>query len=310
MKRFWLSILSAGLVSVTACSSDPATSDEYLLLSSEVAALKDQRNKIDEQILAAEESLVVQQAERKISEESVQVLQEDLDRLILEIANLELMETGLAAELDTVSAAVADARAEVIDFKETSTRYTSAVRRAIPSYQRHLCRRDWEADLSRLIRDLDGTQLASDVGSGFPDDISDVDMRRVQTDFAEIDCGLWGDDELFGSEAAVLNRICERVNIEKLKKNPSSYAGQCFRGTGAYVTQFDVNTGPRTFHASLGSRYGERVEFKLDRISGESLYEDVRFDWWAVGNGSRTYQTAIGGSNTIPSFTIFWYQYY
>ena len=141
MKRFWLSILSAGLVSVTACSSDPATSDEYLLLSSEVAALKDQRNKIDEQILAAEESLVVQQAERKISEESVQVLQEDLDRLILEIANLELMETGLAAELDTVSAAVADARAEVIDFKETSTRYTSAVRRAIPSYQRHLCRR-------------------------------------------------------------------------------------------------------------------------------------------------------------------------
>ena len=83
--------------------------------------------------------------------------------------------------------------------------------------------------------------------------------------------------------------------------------GQCFRGTSAYVTQFDVNTGPRTFHANLGSRYGERVEFEVKLVSDSALYEGVRFDWYAIGNGALSYDTTLGGRMTIPSFTLFWY---
>ncbi len=83
--------------------------------------------------------------------------------------------------------------------------------------------------------------------------------------------------------------------------------GQRLWGTSAYVTQFDVNTGPRTFHANLGSRYGERVEFEVKLVSDSALYEGVGFDWYAIWQWCISYDTTLGGRMTIPSFTLFWY---
>lgn len=310
MRLSYLTALGICVVVTAACSNDPTTSEAYLSLEAEVSELEDEYAALDAQVIDSEGQIARHQTEKRVSEESTQELQAELEETNLEIEDLESEDRGLAIELRAASTDVENVRAQIDDFKESSSRFQSAVRQAIPSHQRYLCQQDWERDLSPLIRDFDSTELASDVGTAFPNGIGSEDMRRLNPDFADVDCGLWGEDTIFGGEESVLNRVCERVNIEKLKKNPSSYRGQCFRGTSAWVAQFDTNTGPKTFHATLGSRYGERVEFNLVRMSGESLYEGVRFDWWAVGNGSLTYTTSIGGSMTIPSFTVFWYQYY
>lgn len=297
-----------------ACSGDPTKSDEYRLLSEEASVLAEQLRDSDEKVSISEAELARLQSESQASGERSSQLQSEIATATSEIARLESQTAALNSELTGVSSDLSSTRAEVNaakiaieDFKENSSRYQSAVRQSIPNHQRYLCQNDWKQSLS-LITNLDVNLLSSNIGS--PSEFSTAEMRNVDPNFDDIDCGLWGEDTLFGSVRDVLNRVCERVNIDQLKKNPSSYKGQCFRGTSAYVTQFDTNTGPRTFHANLGSRYGDRAEFKLEGVTDDELYEGVRFDWWAIGNGSLTYQTTIGGTNSIPSFRLFYYWYY
>lgn len=308
MKARHLVLISCATLSV-ACGSDPLTSDAYVSLSEEVSVLNDQERDLADQVSAAEEELARVLTETATTDELAEKLQGEIDDAKLEISAENERESQLSDQLSDLRSELSEINAEIADFKENSSKYQSAVRQSISPHQRYLCQQDWKSDLSPLFTNLDFGQLASNVGSEsrFPA----VDMRTIDPDFDDIDCGFWGEDKLFGSERTVLNRVCEQVNLDKLKKNPSTYLGKCFRGTNAYVAQFDTNTGPRTFHATLGSRYGDRVEFELYyHASDEPLYEGVRFNWWAVGNGELTYNTSAGGTNTIPSFTIFWYSYY
>ena len=308
MRQVNVLILGVCLAILVSCSADPTTSNAYQVLEQQVSLLNDDLSNLRAQIAKAEDELAGHQEEKESFLDQVDTLIGAKSQRMTAINEAESKIDELANEIQQATDARNALNAEISDFKDGSSRYWSAVRNSISSHQRYLCQQQWKADLSPLISDLDPSKLSSNVGQR--SSFSDADMREVDSDFKSIDCGLWGEDTLFGGEETVLNRVCERVNIEKLKKNPSSYRGQCFRGTSARVAQFDTATGPRTFHATLGSRYGERVEFNLVRMSGESLYEGVRFDWWAVGNGSLTYTTSIGGSMTIPSFTIFWYRYY
>lgn len=311
MKLSVLVALSVFLTAV-ACSEDPTTSDEYLLLSSEASSLSAELSDLEDQVLGAETQLASHQADRQKNEDLSQSIQAEIDTANAHIEASQNQIPELAAELsllteqtDVAKGEIAAVEAALREFKTSSSRWRSAVRQTIADHRRYNCQQDWKQDLSGLIPNLDVNDLAPNVGRA--SEFSTSDMSLVDTSHMAADCGREGYENIFGSAATVLNRICETVNIDKLKKDPSSYSGQCFRGRSAYVVQFDTNTGPLHFHANLGSRFGDRVEFELTQgLSGEELYEGVRFNWYAVGDGVLSYSTTSGGTNTIPSFKLVW----
>ncbi len=114
---------------------------------------------------------------------------------------------------------------------------------------------------------------------------------------------------------------CEKVSPDALEKNPADYENKCVH-LYAYIVQYDSNTGPCSFHAEISDRrsrrwydYDIRSAFgyedssvlsalrtdcpELDGIDGDDFVEV-----WATGLGAFTYDTAMGGSNTVPSFRI------
>ena len=114
---------------------------------------------------------------------------------------------------------------------------------------------------------------------------------------------------------------CERISVDQIEKNPDGLEGECFVMYGRIV-QFDSNTGPCSFHANISrnqssrwwdydirSTFGyEDNEFlstirqdcpELDRIDGDDFIKV-----WGTVLGSFSYDTSIGGSNTVPSFKI------
>ncbi len=114
---------------------------------------------------------------------------------------------------------------------------------------------------------------------------------------------------------------CEAVSPDTLEKNPARYKDTCVH-LYAYIVQFDSNTGPCSFHAEISDRrsrrwydYDVRSTFGLE---DSEMLSTVRTDCpelddidvddfveiWATGLGSFSYDTSLGGSNTVPSFRI------
>ena len=114
---------------------------------------------------------------------------------------------------------------------------------------------------------------------------------------------------------------CERISVDQIEKNPDGLKGECFVMYGRIV-QFDSNTGPCSFHANIARNqssrwydYDVRSTFgyeddeilsafrqdcpELDRIDGDDFIKV-----WGTVLGSFSYDTSIGGSNTVPSFKI------
>ena len=114
---------------------------------------------------------------------------------------------------------------------------------------------------------------------------------------------------------------CTRISVDKILKNPDALRGDCVVLYGRIV-QFDSNTGPCSFHADIARNrstnwwdYDNRSTFgyknnelssalhgncpELDNIDVEDFIKV-----WATVLGSFTYDTSIGGSNTVPSFRI------
>ena len=128
-------------------------------------------------------------------------------------------------------------------------------------------------------------------------------------------------DRSQAAERAEFLDNCERISVDQIEKNPDGLEGECFVMYGRIV-QFDSNTGPCSFHANISrnqssrwwdydirSTFGyEDNEFlstirqdcpELDRIDGDDFIKV-----WGTVLGSFSYDTSIGGSNTVPSFKI------
>jgi hypothetical protein len=114
---------------------------------------------------------------------------------------------------------------------------------------------------------------------------------------------------------------CQSIAVDQLEKNPAAYEGVCVV-MYARIVQFDTNTGPCSFHAELSasrstrwSAYDVRSTFgyestelasarKQDCPALAEIDGDDYIKVWALGVGSYSYSTSIGGTNTVPSFKI------
>ena len=114
---------------------------------------------------------------------------------------------------------------------------------------------------------------------------------------------------------------CERISVDQVLKNPNGLAGECFV-LHARIVQFDSATGPCSFHADIARNYSanwwdydNRSTFGYadNEISSSLLFICPELDKidvddyvkaWVTVLGSFTYETTLGGSNTVPSFRI------
>ncbi|WP_406511406.1 hypothetical protein OG851_03110 [Streptomyces sp. NBC_00161] len=93
-------------------------------------------------------------------------------------------------------------------------------------------------------------------------------------------------------------------------RDPGAHLGESYRLFGK-ITQFDSATGTNTFRASIGydkkwpASYGY-VDYDANAIflgvstDLEDVVQDDVVELWVTCMGSTTYQTAIGGSQTVP----------
>ncbi|MFC4061990.1 hypothetical protein ACFOWE_27120 [Planomonospora corallina] len=100
--------------------------------------------------------------------------------------------------------------------------------------------------------------------------------------------------------------------FKKLIKNPDDYVGRKYLLYGN-VVQFDSSTGTDAFHANLhhAKKSGDQSYEMDDRahiVGTEEMLEDIVTDdmvqLWLTCTGSLTYETSIGGSNTVPTFSV------
>lgn len=103
------------------------------------------------------------------------------------------------------------------------------------------------------------------------------------------------------------------VSADAVVRDPNSVKGQFFVLV-ADIAQFDAATGPCTFRGAWGNQPheysfeydGDNAVFSAPQpcpvLDGIDQNDVVRL--WVEGAGSLTYDTQIGGSTTVPSFTV------
>jgi hypothetical protein len=117
------------------------------------------------------------------------------------------------------------------------------------------------------------------------------------------------------TKAAPLTRDnCQETPPEgQFQKDSTSSLSRCLH-FWAYIFQFDANTGPCKFLAWYGSSPHRRnYEFSdaIIRVDGEDrcdllgpIVEGTTVEVWAVNNGTQSYDTTAGGSNTYTQFSV------
>jgi hypothetical protein len=131
-----------------------------------------------------------------------------------------------------------------------------------------------------------------------------------------IEFKVWNFEPYYTCLAGVEDIGCKSVDKLLLKKNPNSYRGKCLTGT-VEIIQLDANTGPCTFHGYINGGSAVRAQFgkTLDPATHqrnrdcpdpdwELLKEGQRKTFYAFGIGSYSYDTTMGGSQTIPAFRL------
>jgi hypothetical protein len=117
------------------------------------------------------------------------------------------------------------------------------------------------------------------------------------------------------TKAAPLTRDnCQETPPEgQFQKDSTSSLSRCLH-FWAYIFQFDANTGPCSFLAYYGSSPHRRnYEFSdaIIRVDGEDncellgpIVEGTTVEVWAANNGTQSYDTTAGGSNTYTKFSV------
>lgn len=103
------------------------------------------------------------------------------------------------------------------------------------------------------------------------------------------------------------------VNIpyDELSKDPDALFGARYTSR-AEVFQYDARTGPDSLLVSVTVENPGRFEFWTDNVLlllpdaslGAGIDQDDIIEFWGTVSGAFTYETAIGGSNTVPSVLV------
>ena len=128
-------------------------------------------------------------------------------------------------------------------------------------------------------------------------------------------------DRSQAAERAAFLENCERISVDQVLKNPDGLEGECFV-LHARIVQFDSATGPCSFHADIARNYSadwwdydnrSTFGYANNEIASSLIINCPQLDnidvddyvkVWATVLGSYTYETTLGGSNTVPSFRI------
>jgi len=107
---------------------------------------------------------------------------------------------------------------------------------------------------------------------------------------------------------------CERIDADAVEKDPDSFTGMCVH-MYVEIVQFDANTGRCSFRGEMSSvrstswlDYDGNAIFitESDSVCPEldGIDNDDFVEIWAIGAGSLTYDTTIGGSATAVLWDI------
>jgi hypothetical protein len=101
------------------------------------------------------------------------------------------------------------------------------------------------------------------------------------------------------------------IPYDELSKDPDALLGTRYTSRGE-VFQYDARTGTESLLVSVTVTNPGRFEFWTDNVLlvlpdpalGVGIDQDDIIDVWGTVSGAFTYETAIGGSNTVPSVLV------
>jgi hypothetical protein len=108
--------------------------------------------------------------------------------------------------------------------------------------------------------------------------------------------------------------VCEPVDVDAVVKDPDAFEGDCHVMYAA-IWQYDSRTGACSFLAAVSDRshryryqYGDDAAFSSASDTScpslEGIDADDHIKVWATGMGPYRYDTAAGGTNEIPLWSI------
>lgn len=274
----WRAAVAAAAVAILAvsCASDPTASDEYVTLAAER----------DDLAAAAED-------------------------LRAEVSDLE-------AEVDGLTADVADVEAErdaaIAESDELRVRYDPQIRAEAQAA--------WDAELGRACAEAKADVDAS-VADLVQHDGETMGLIGTEADLVAAVEGCAAEERAKSAEQREADRLaaCAPADTDQIQKDPASYDGTCVV-LFARIVQFDAATGRCSFQANVsnspheyGFEYGPRAQFGYGDVPSlqgleddcpqlDAVDADDHVKVWATGIGAFSYDTSIGGSNTVPAFRI------
>lgn len=262
-----MAILGAVGILVAGCGTDVTQTDEFQVLQSERDALEDSLSDAEVHVTELDEEL----ADR---EDEVRSLRQQRDDAEAEVEELRLeYDDEIRAELQSA--------------------FDAEVERACAAAEQ-----DVEASIPGLVDyDTDWEPVGS----------------RAELHEAVEACA--ADERAKTAEQREAERLaaCDPIDVDAVVKDPDAYLGECLVVYAA-IWQYDSRTGPCTFLASMSDQphqrsfeYGEDGAFVADddtcsQLDGVDADDHVKI--WAEGAGPHSYDTAMGGSNEIPLWSI------
>ena len=196
---------------------------------------------------------------------------------------------------------------------------------------------DAEAQVEALLEQYDPDIRAARQAAYDEEIVRACDVAETQVDASIASLTNWTDDwQSIGTESDLLASVeacaaaersktteqreldrlaaCGVVDVDSLEKDPDAYTGTCVH-LWANISQYDANTGVCSFRAELSA---VRSTYWLD-YSGNAIFltdsdtecpeldgidVDDFIEVWAIGSGSYTYDTTIGGSATATLWSI------
>jgi hypothetical protein len=292
-----LSVGVLAMVLLAACSTpDPMTSAEYTALVSERDSISAELEKATSDLQKAKEA------------------EEEVRSKLEETAGaLEAADAEVQSAVAQVASLTAERDAAVAEAESLRLKYDPEIRAGLQA--------EWDAELFRAcgeaVANLDAS-IASLVS--FSDAWSSIGTEADLTAAVESCAAPERSKSVEQREAERLASF-ETINVDQVVRDPNAYQD---RGVVVFarIVQFDVNTGSCAFHAEMSASkstrwfdYDERAQFGFgtDEItqiletacpSLDNIDQDDFVKIWAVGAGSFSYDTSMGGTNTVPLFAI------
>ena len=255
------------------------------------------------QISRLEDQLVVIAAER---DRATKDLQDSEASLLATETELGILTTAAEVANDRADAADAEVEAAEAEIEALLEKYDPDIRAARQGA--------YDAELFRACT-VAKVQVDASIASltNWTDDWQSIGTKSDLLAAIEA-CA--ADERSKTTEQRELDRLasCGAVDVDSLEKDPDAYTGTCVH-FWAHISQYDANTGVCSFRAGLSA---DRSTYWLD-YSGNAMFitdsdaecpeldgidVDDFIEVWAIGSGSLTYDTTIGGSATATLWSI------